>query len=66
MELLLLSGSKIMANTQFVKSECPLGLCNGSGINLEGDHDDVREEKCLCVLEEEVERGADGRLQERL
>lgn len=32
--------------------KCPLGICDGSGIVSEGEHDNIRDVKCPHVKEE--------------
>jgi hypothetical protein len=40
------------------KSECELGLCDGSGIVLKGNGpDDFDEDLCLCEVGQELQEG---------
>lgn len=42
-----------------MKTECPYGICDGSGEYEFGKDDDIEMKKCLCKKDNEDERDTD-------
>ena len=36
--------------------DCPYNSCDGTGFFIDGEFDDFRLEKCLCLIDKDLER----------
>ena len=45
-------GEVVKGHDHRIKTPCRYGICDGDGIDIVGEHDDIRERPCLHVIED--------------